>query len=1149
MMRRVQGLFGLAVLLALAVGLPWALAATIGNPLDQWSSIKAGDMSDRDVIAIMAAVAYLAWATFALALFVEVIGSVVTVVTHRPRRAIRIPLLGMQQDLARTLIATVLLLAPAVISVAGPVSSALASPPPTTSSSTYPGAQRLAPASTAASTDQHSSGVQLGAQTHRQTRAAGTYVVPEQGGLRTYWALAEHYLGDGQRWPEIWQLNEGHQQRDGSVMSSPNLLRRGWTITVPAPAVTSPAAQAGGHSEHTVTVHEGDTLFGLAEQDGVRDWRTVWAANEDRPEPGGRHFTDPNELWIGDTVVLPGPTSAATSPGTTLPARTSPPHTQPRTTPTGPHTSPMPRAHPSTPTQPTTSVPSTPPATPAAPAAPAHPATPGQQHDHEAKASSSTSSTSAVLPAALATFGGAGCLLAAGIVLRLRRGRGRQQRHRGYRRLIPVPDGAQADIEFAAATAADPVDVDWLDEGLRVLGCALAGSPDIELPNIAAVYLHSKRLELVLADPAPAAPAPFVAEQDGTLWTLTKSAAAAADLPTAAVLPPAPALATVGLTRDQNGRPERLVLLDIEGIGSISVAGEPSQAADLLRFMAGDLAYNGWSVGVQVIACGLGPDLSSLAPDRIRCVSDIAALREHLLADEVFRPAGNPLAERVHNEYGDAWLTPRVVLLAGCDTDDDASAISTLLADLHAAGRSLLGVVIAGDHPDAHWHARLDQDGRLHLPDLNDLVVEAQTLPAELVDALGDTIERAESAEDTPAPPSTLNAPWAQGTDVIGGLLPETATAPDPEPRSDHKAGLDHADQYVDQAEADPAEAAAAVAGGHDTEALIENIGATQTAFGNTPTVRSLRPELDEARRALVRREALDPSLDEDLARFLDPPSYQATASILGRISVTAGGPRVPSRVASEAQATEFLVYLKLSENGKTGAEIAEELFAEHASGAGGVRRDQIRKIMGALREWLGVDADGAPYLPSATSVKPPRYLISDSLLLDWYLLIRLRARAQARAAAEHTDAAIADYRAALSLVRGRPFDARRVEGYRWLVYCGGLEHHVLSGVVDTAHELAVLGMNTGDGELVDFATAASMTADTYGALNQPYADRLRWQMMLGNKDRFSEIVRELIEVRSQNSDEEIGDSDIDGEPGMLINEFLGRKGLRVLGN
>jgi hypothetical protein len=241
MMRRVRGLLGLVLLLALAVGLPWALAATIGNPLHQWSSIRAGEMSDRDVIALMAAVAYLAWATFALALCVELAASLAARVTHRPRREIRIPLLGVQQDLARTLIATVLLLAPAVMSVVGPAASAFASSPSPASTSTYHAPQQRVPAPAAAHTVQAETPARptTVARADATSSSTSTYLIPSQGGMRSYWALAEHYLGDGQRWPEIWHLNEGQHQADGSVMDSPNLLRRGWTVTVPTPTVVA----------------------------------------------------------------------------------------------------------------------------------------------------------------------------------------------------------------------------------------------------------------------------------------------------------------------------------------------------------------------------------------------------------------------------------------------------------------------------------------------------------------------------------------------------------------------------------------------------------------------------------------------------------------------------------------------------------------------------------------------------------------------------------------------------------------------------------------------------------------------------------------------------------------------------------------------
>ena len=94
MTRRVRGVIGLLVLLGLAVGLPLALAGTVGDPARSWSSITSGDMSDQDVIAIMAAVAYLAWASFTLAVLVELGETIAARITRWPRRALRIPLLG-----------------------------------------------------------------------------------------------------------------------------------------------------------------------------------------------------------------------------------------------------------------------------------------------------------------------------------------------------------------------------------------------------------------------------------------------------------------------------------------------------------------------------------------------------------------------------------------------------------------------------------------------------------------------------------------------------------------------------------------------------------------------------------------------------------------------------------------------------------------------------------------------------------------------------------------------------------------------------------------------------------------------------------------------------------------------------------------------
>ena len=130
MIRRLRGVWSLALLLAVAIGLPWALAATIGNPLHQWSSITSGDLSDQDVMAIMATVAYLAWASFVFALLVELAAARIAALTHRPRPPVDLPLLGAQQHLARVLISGILLLAPAVLTMVGPARPhSLARPP------------------------------------------------------------------------------------------------------------------------------------------------------------------------------------------------------------------------------------------------------------------------------------------------------------------------------------------------------------------------------------------------------------------------------------------------------------------------------------------------------------------------------------------------------------------------------------------------------------------------------------------------------------------------------------------------------------------------------------------------------------------------------------------------------------------------------------------------------------------------------------------------------------------------------------------------------------------------------------------------------------------------------------------------------------
>ncbi len=52
----------------------------------------------------------------------------------------------------------------------------------------------------------------------------------------TLWGIAERFLGDGLRYREIFDLNEGRTQPDGRVLSKPSLIHAGWILLLPADA-------------------------------------------------------------------------------------------------------------------------------------------------------------------------------------------------------------------------------------------------------------------------------------------------------------------------------------------------------------------------------------------------------------------------------------------------------------------------------------------------------------------------------------------------------------------------------------------------------------------------------------------------------------------------------------------------------------------------------------------------------------------------------------------------------------------------------------------------------------------------------------------------------------------------------------------------
>jgi nucleoid-associated protein YgaU len=594
-MRLIKAMLAAIVLAALVVGPPSALVRFIGNPWPAEGVSLSAPITDGAIIGLLAAVVWVLWAQLTACIVVEAI----TALTD-DRIQLRVPFtLGIQQHLARRLITAVV-----VATVATPVAAGTAMAATEHGPSPSPAAPTSPATSLSVVSAQHQS-PQVVDQEQAPAAKTGVHKAPGRTTtvtvmrLDSLWSIAERHLGDGDRWPEIAALNDGHVMNDGTKFVSADHIKPGWELRVPGGPEMSEAPVV----EHEVTVVKGDTLseIALEELGDAQAYPKLFEASKDIGQPGGAHLSGPDLILPGWTIQIPGqdaPVEERTAPrveDVTPPQEVKPPHTRTPETQTPEQVAPpMPRS--------------------------------GEEggtgtNTEEPAAAVASEADEGGISALSGLLAAAGCL-AVGMMGLIVYNRRRLIRKRPLGQTIaPVPaDVAEVEQAILEHGAGAQRDVVFLDRALRYVAasCKVAGSP---LPQLGAAVLGEEDLTLLFTQPAVAeVPAGWDASDDARAWMLPRDTYLEDELD--AHPAPYPALVTIGL-----GESGHTWFLDLETLGMCGIAGEPDQVEGLTRFWVSELAVNEWAKGCEVLlAEPFGAEMIGLNPERVRQVGRDAAL-------------------------------------------------------------------------------------------------------------------------------------------------------------------------------------------------------------------------------------------------------------------------------------------------------------------------------------------------------------------------------------------------------------------------------------------------------------------------------------------------------------------------------------------
>ena len=700
------GVLAIAALAALLLGVPFALLTFFGSPIpDKLPSTETltQRLDTTALLHVLVIIVWLAWAQLAACVLVEAYAGIRGVGVPA-----RVPLAGGPQALAHRLVVAALLLFTATTAVMPVITGARSTHiqqrvvrPPEHREATRP----AEPAAQRQESPDNPTLMEKNAvrKIYRVRPPAGRH-------HESLWEIAEKCLGDGRRYREIYSLNKGKLQPDGTRLTMASLIRPGWVLDMPSDATHVEIIDKGPHDgRHEHGVPHSEVPGGLHHQGSVNTEQQAVQAARHAARQEAR--ADRADQEAGRPPIDEGPEV----PGT--PGRQGPPQEPPQQQP--PQQQPPPQEPPQQ--------------------------EPPQQEPTQQQQPQSPSVHAPAFgwPQELAVAS----LLAAGLLAGLGRRRREQLWHRAFGTMIARPDGDAALVEHALRIGADTEATRLLDLGLRQLSQALAAD-DRTLPTVYGVHLGADSLDLWIAPADRNPPAPWQEYDNGQVWRLGATALdgmATGDF--AEVLAPYPGLVSIG-TND-TGR----ILVDLEAAhGLIALHGPDDVRRAVLAAVVVELATNRWSDHMRITLVGFDEELALVAPDRIRVVGSLAeALPELEGRSEEVRQAlaasgvDSVLTGRCRGVFGEAWM-PHYLIMADPPAPEEAER---LVALARTGQRMAAGYIVAGETPGATWTWDVTADARLRAGVLG-FDVDAQLVPEQHYRAVVELFRTAGRTEGVP---------------------------------------------------------------------------------------------------------------------------------------------------------------------------------------------------------------------------------------------------------------------------------------------------------------------------------------------------------------------------------------------------------------